>query len=60
MAAATAIMEIVFMFRLSQTGGLVADHARRIREHNLIKINLIFLRWSAATVSHDSDRLTLA
>jgi hypothetical protein len=32
---------------------LPPDHAQRIREHNLIKINLIFPRWSAATVSND-------
>jgi hypothetical protein len=38
-AAATAIMEIVFMFRLAETGCFPPEHARRMREHNLIKIN---------------------
>jgi hypothetical protein len=32
--AATAIMEIVFMFRLLRTGSLSPKHARRIRKYN--------------------------
>jgi uncharacterized membrane protein YsdA (DUF1294 family) len=54
MAAATAIMVIVFMLSSLTNKCLAAvnEHARRIPEHNLIKINLIFLRRSTAAVSH--------
>jgi hypothetical protein len=39
MAIAAAIMEIVFMFGLPRIGFAAAEHARRIREYNLIKLN---------------------
>jgi hypothetical protein len=59
-AAAAAIMEIIFMFRLQRTGCPSPKHARRIREYNLKRINLVCLDRSAARVLHDPRRLTFA
>ena len=51
-AAASAIMEIVFMFHSYEQAVLFAEHARRIREYNSISIHLV--------ISPDQDRVTLA